>query len=210
MVEGVGRAPVVHPESPHRQATKLDTPMGAADDGGAAPVRARAARGRNPRAPSFGNPLLWWGGFAAVVYAALRWWRGDRTGRQRWSSSRSSPRTRLALDHADAGEVLLFHAVPITPFLYLALAYAYVQLAKSRPRRIAAAVAVASAATAFGFFFPILSARPLGPTQWRIRACSAQALWLERVEGCGLAEPLPGSPGTRPPALTSSSSRPVR
>ena len=159
----------------------------------------------------FGNPLLWWGGFAAVVYAALRWWRGDRDGAAALVvvSFVAAYAAWLSITLTQRN-ILLFHAVPITPFLYLALAYAYVQLAKSRPRRIAAAVAVASAATAFAFYFPILSARPLEPTQWRMRACSAQALWLERVEGCGLPEPLRGSHGTRPPALTSSSSRPVR
>ncbi len=145
----------------------------------------------------FGNPVFWWGGFAAVAYAATCWWRSDRWG--------TAPVVVIAFVAAYAAwlsitltrrNVLLYHAVPIAPFLYFALANMYVHLWRPRPRRIAAAAIVGSAVIAFAFFFPILTARPLALQAWRVRACSAQALWLERAAGCGLANTDSRSPGT--------------
>ena len=134
----------------------------------------------------FGNPVLWWGAFGAVVYAAWHWCRCRQAAAAvvalafiatyaAWLSSTLTGRT-----------VYLFHAIPITPVLYLALAYAYVTLATSRPRRIAALGIVVAAVGAFLFYLPILSARPLDRAAWRLRACSAQALWLDPVTDCGL------------------------
>jgi dolichyl-phosphate-mannose--protein O-mannosyl transferase len=136
----------------------------------------------------FGNPLFWWGGFAALAYAALRWLRSRHLGTAAvvviafvstyaaWLSITLPGRT-----------VHLFYAVPIAPFIYLALAYSYVELATSLARRAAAFGIVVVAIAAFLFYLPILSARPLDRAAWRPRACSAQALWLDPVRDCGLS-----------------------
>ena len=136
----------------------------------------------------FGNPLLWWGGFAAVVYAAARWARGERTlpAALVVISFVASYAGWLSLT-LTRRNVHLFYAVPVAPFLYLALAFVGVRVAASRAGRIGAAAVVTGAAVAFAFYLPILTGRPLELGEWRPRACSAHALWLARVEGCGLA-----------------------
>lgn len=135
----------------------------------------------------FGNPFLWWAGFLATAVAAVRWARGDRgpaaavavvgflAGYAGWLSIVLSRRP-----------VHLFYAVPVAPFLYLSLAYVGTLLVRARAARVAAAAAVAAAVAAFAFYVPILIGRPLTRPQWRLRACSAQALWLDRRAGCGL------------------------
>ena len=60
-------------------------------------------------------------------------------------------------------------------------------VARLRAVRLAAAVVVLSAIAAFVFYFPILTGRPLDEGDWRERACSAHALWLEETRGCGVA-----------------------
>ncbi len=134
----------------------------------------------------FGNPLLWWGGFAAVVLAAAVWLRGERSG--------SSGLVVIAFFASYAGwlsltvtgrPVHLFHAVTVTPFLYVALAVAGRRVARWRVGRIAVIAVVASAVIAFAFYLPILIGLPLEPAQWHARACSASALWLDPLEECG-------------------------
>ena len=140
----------------------------------------------------FGNPLLWWGGFAAVVFAAVRWLR-DRGSAiaavivvgflAAYASWLAATLTKTV--------AFLFYIVPVAPFVYLALAYLYTQLPSSRAVRVAGAGVVAVAVAAFLFYLPILSARPLDEDRWRLRACSAQTLWLEPVDDCGLGRARP-------------------
>ena len=136
----------------------------------------------------FGNPLLWWGGFAAVVYAAVCLARRRRTEASAlvvvgFVASYAS----WLLISLTRHDVYLFYAVPVTPFLYLALAYAYVDVARFRAGRLAATAIVLTAVLAFSFYWPILVGRPLEPSDWRWRACSAQAIWLEQIDRCGLS-----------------------
>ena len=135
----------------------------------------------------FGNPFLWWGGFAAVVYALVSLIRRRRTT--------TSALVVVAFLSAYVGwlvpalarqNILVYYAVPVAPFLYFALAYGYVSIPRARLRRVAGAVTVALAAAAFAFYWPILTGRPLESKSWKLRACSAQTLWLERREDCGL------------------------
>lgn len=135
----------------------------------------------------FGNPLLWWGGFATVVFAAVRWLRdrGSAIAAVIVVGFLAAYASWLAATLTQT-VAFLFYVVPVAPFVYLALAYAYTQLPQSRPVRLAGAGAVVVAIAAFAFFLPILSARPLEEDRWRLRACAAQTLWLEPESDCGL------------------------
>ena len=134
----------------------------------------------------FGNPLLWWGGFAGVVFAAVRWWR-DRSPiaavivvgfLAAYASWLAATLTQTV--------AFLFYVVPVAPFVYLALAHLYAQLPDRRAVRAAGASVVVVSLAAFAFYLPILTARPLETDAWRLRACSAQALWLDPQPECGL------------------------
>jgi dolichyl-phosphate-mannose--protein O-mannosyl transferase len=135
----------------------------------------------------FGNPLLWWAGFGAVVYAAVCLLRRRRPGTNALVvvGFVASYATWLLVS-LTRRDVFLFYAVPVAPFLYLALACAYSDFAGFRAVRYAATAVVLSAALAFAFYFPILAGRPLQPPDWRRRACTAHAIWLERIDHCGL------------------------
>ncbi len=135
----------------------------------------------------FGNPLLWWAGFAAALYAALAWLRDRRAAiapvivvgfAAAYASFASATLTKTV--------AFLFYAVPVAPFLYLALAYVYSRLPPSRGLRAAGIGVVGASLAAFAFFWPILSARPLDRDAWRARACTAQFLWLDQRPECGL------------------------
>jgi dolichyl-phosphate-mannose--protein O-mannosyl transferase len=131
----------------------------------------------------FGNPVLWWGGFAAVVYAVVRWIRND-----------DRPATAVVVVGflaAYAGwltvslrgnPVHFFYAVPAIPFLYLAIAAVIAKVESWRPSRAIVAGGLAAAALACVFYLPILIALPVSDQDWRLRACSAQLLWLEPVD----------------------------
>jgi len=137
----------------------------------------------------FGNPIVWWGGFIAVAVLGARALIG-----------RSVPGAAIAVvgfAAAYAGwlsltltgrPVHLFYAVPLAPFLVVALA---VTLAGSpgATRGLVAALGALSVA-AFVFYLPILIGLPLSGADWEIRACSAQAIWLDPIEGC-TRQPLP-------------------
>jgi len=138
----------------------------------------------------FGNPLLWWGGFAAIAYAAVRWARGERRLPAAFLVIAFAASYAGWLSITLTGRpVHLFYAVPVAPFLYLALAFAFVAVASSRAGRMAAVTVAVTAAMAFSFYLPIITGWPLEETQWRLRACSAQALWLDPVEGCTRVTP---------------------
>jgi len=139
----------------------------------------------------FGNPLIWWGGFIAVAVLAARALFG-----------RSRPGAAIAVvgfAAAYAGWLIisltgrpvhLFYAVPLAPFLAMALAVVVAGSPGSNRGRVAVAGLGALSAAAFVFYLPILIGLPLGGADWEIRACSAQALWLDPIEGC-TRQPVP-------------------
>ena len=133
----------------------------------------------------FGNPLLWWGGFAAAALATLRL-RRDGPAAAVVAVGFFAVFAGWLLLTLTRTPVHLYHAVAIIPFLYLALAYLFTQVSRWRSGRVAAAVVLAVSAAAFAFYLPILTARELDLEHWRPRACSAQALWLDPKAQCGL------------------------
>lgn len=134
----------------------------------------------------FGNPLLWWGGFAAVAFAAARWLRGERGHAELIVVSFISSYAGWLSITLTGRPAHLFYAIPVSPFLYLALAFVASLVMRSRAGRLVGAAVLATSAIAFAFYFPIITGQRLDFDQWLPRACSAQALWLEPIEGCGL------------------------
>ena len=156
----------------------------------------------------FGNPLLWWGGFAAVALAALRWRKDGFTAGVIVVGFFSAFAGWLFLT-VTRSPVHLYHAVPVIPFLYLALAYLFEKVAAFRVGRVTSIVVFAVSIGAFAFYLPILTASEIDRGQWRPRACSAQVLWLDPKPECGLraAKPAVGPRLGKPYAATGSGGR---
>lgn len=143
----------------------------------------------------FGNPLLWWGGFCAVLFAAVQWMRDRRSTLAAiivvgflaaYASWLAATLTKTV--------AFLFYIIPVAPLLYLALAYVYTQLPSSRALRLGAVGVVVGSLIAFAFYLPILTALPLDIDDWRPRACSARSLWLDPQPDCGLRQARPAGP----------------
>ena len=63
----------------------------------------------------------------------------------------------------------IFYLLPAIPFMCLALGYVGARAWERRAGRIASLVFVAATLALFGFFYPVLTAKPLTPDQWHAR-----------------------------------------
>jgi dolichyl-phosphate-mannose--protein O-mannosyl transferase len=146
----------------------------------------------------FGNPVMWWGGFAAAGVAGFDWLTRRRNlrcelvvtsflaGMAGWLSLTASGRT-----------VHLYHAIPGTPFLYLALAYLAARVWNRRLLRAVALIVLLLGVGGFVYYLPILNAHPLTRRSWEPRGCSAIALWLSHIERCGVTAATFSQPPSR-------------
>jgi dolichyl-phosphate-mannose--protein O-mannosyl transferase len=146
----------------------------------------------------FGNPVMWWGGFAAACFACFDWVTRKRrlpcelvvtaflAGMAGWLSLTLSGRT-----------VHLYHAIAVTPFLYLALAYVFARAWNRRVIRAVALVVLLMGVGGFAYYLPILNAHRLERSAWEPRRCSAMTLWLSPIEGCGLDVSTPAKSSPR-------------
>jgi dolichyl-phosphate-mannose-protein mannosyltransferase len=137
------------------------------------PVAYSFADGGNYREVlAIGNPLTWWPAALALVAVAVRWIR----------SGASLARPEVVLLAAALGsylpwlvlsgsrsQVFIWYLLPTIPFLYGALGLLVALAWRSVPGRIAAGVAAVAVVAAFAFFWPILTAGPLTPGDWRSR-----------------------------------------
>lgn len=135
----------------------------------------------------FGNPLMWWGGFAAAGVALFDWITRRRdlapelvvtafvAGMAGWLSLTLTGRT-----------VHLYQAIAMTPFLYVALGYVFARAWKARAVRTTALAVVLISVAGFVYYLPILNAHLLDRKVWEPRGCSAMTLWLSQPDGCGL------------------------
>jgi dolichyl-phosphate-mannose-protein mannosyltransferase len=118
---------------------------------------------------ALGNPVVWWGGTAAVIVCAVRWIRrrggpegvvlaGMTAGYLWWLPLTASRPLSFS-----------FYLLPAVPFLCMALARA-AQLTWERVAgRVATALVAVAAVVAFIFFYPVLTFRALTPDGWRSR-----------------------------------------
>ena len=124
---------------------------------------------------AIGNPLTWAAGVAGLVVLAVLWARGGwRVGGPAAVVIVASIATYLpwlALQ-GDRSQVFLWYILPTIPFLYAGLGVLAALAWRSvAGRTVVAAFAVASVAL-LAFFFPLLTALPVSPDEWRAR------MWL--------------------------------
>ncbi|MGZ6255725.1 MAG: phospholipid carrier-dependent glycosyltransferase [Candidatus Limnocylindria bacterium] len=121
---------------------------------------------------AIGNPLSWWPGAVALVVVGLRWIRsGASLARPEivlLAAALSTYLPWLVLS-GSRSQVFIWYLLPTIPFLYAALGLAAALAWHSRPGRVATVAAGVAVAVSFAFFWPILTAAPLTPDEWRSR-----------------------------------------
>ncbi|HYM52359.1 MAG TPA: phospholipid carrier-dependent glycosyltransferase [Candidatus Dormibacteraeota bacterium] len=124
---------------------------------------------------AMGNPLVWSGGLIALVGSGIAWARSG------WELRRPEPvligavlATWLPwlILSSSRSQVFLWYALPTIPFLCAALGILAARIWPSRVGRVAVAALAAAALALFAFFFPLLTALPMEPDDWRSR------MWL--------------------------------
>lgn len=108
---------------------------------------------------SFGNPLVWWGGFIAFVYMVYRYFiYNDKT-----SGYLSIAYLSQYLPWVFIGRVVfIYHYFPSVPFLVLMLGYSFkIFIEKKQKNRWAVLGYVAVAVLLFVMFYPVLSGTPI-------------------------------------------------
>jgi dolichyl-phosphate-mannose-protein mannosyltransferase len=121
---------------------------------------------------AIGNPLTWWPGAIALVAAGVRWVRsGASLARPEvvlLVAALSTFLPWLALS-GSRSQVFIWYLLPTIPFLYAALALWAALAWRSVTGRIAIGLATIAVAVSFVCFYPILTAAPLTPDEWRSR-----------------------------------------
>ncbi|HXF73564.1 MAG TPA: phospholipid carrier-dependent glycosyltransferase [Actinomycetota bacterium] len=123
---------------------------------------------------AMGNPAVFWGSLLAIPYALSAWAR-----RRDWRAGFVAL-SALALYlpwFAVSRPQFLFYMTPIVPSLVLALTYGLRDLAAARlagsrahPWLPLAVGFVALSVGLFAFFWPVLTARPIGQEAWELRS----------------------------------------
>jgi dolichyl-phosphate-mannose--protein O-mannosyl transferase len=117
---------------------------------------------------SMGSPLAWWPALAVFGWVGWRWIRGDRDlgASVVLVGALSAYLPWLILGFARS-QVFLWYVLPALPFLYAAMGIA---VARGRGwARGLLVLGVTAAIAGFLFFWPILTATPLAPDDWRLR-----------------------------------------
>jgi dolichyl-phosphate-mannose--protein O-mannosyl transferase len=124
---------------------------------------------------AIGNPLVWGSGLLALLGGGIAWARSG------WSLWRPEPvligavlTTWLPwlLLSGSRSQVFLWYVLPTIPFLCAALGILAARIWRDRVGRVAVAAFAAATLALFAFFFPLLTALPLEPDDWRSR------MWL--------------------------------
>lgn len=124
---------------------------------------------------AIGNPLTWWTGAGALLALAVSWARSGA------SLARPEPAILAAglatflpwlLLSGSRSQVFIWYLLPTVPFLCGALGLLAANAWRTGRGRLALAVAGIAVVASFGFFYPVLTARDLSPTDWRTR------IWL--------------------------------
>ena len=121
---------------------------------------------------AIGNPLTWWAGAAALLAIAVRWVRsGAGLARPEGALLVVALSTYLPwlILSGSRSQVFIWYLLPTLPFLYGALGLMAALAWRSTAGRITAGVVAAAVAASFVFFYPVLTAAPLSPDDWRSR-----------------------------------------
>jgi dolichyl-phosphate-mannose-protein mannosyltransferase len=126
----------------------------------------------------FGNPIVWWAGFAAVAYLAVEVFRRRSFGGPDLvvvAGFASTYASWLLLTRARP-DVFLYYFTPAVPFLCVGLGCAVRRITSSVGGRAAVGGFVAFAVLAFAFYYPALTSRPMSPADIRARVQLADLL----------------------------------
>ena len=121
---------------------------------------------------AIGNPVTWWPGAVALVVIGVRWVRsgaglaGPEVVLLAAAISTYLPWLILS---GSRSQVFIWYLLPTIPFLCGALGLLAAVAWSSLAGRIATGVAAVAVAVSFVYFFPVLTAAPLSPDEWRSR-----------------------------------------
>ncbi|MEP6468539.1 MAG: phospholipid carrier-dependent glycosyltransferase [Chloroflexota bacterium] len=147
---------------------------------------------------AIGSPLAWLVGALALVGLAVMWARGG------WRLRGPAAVVILAalatylpwlVLQGSRSQVFLWYILPSLPFLYAAVGILAAWAWRSVPARVVAVALGIGLVVLFAFFFPILTALPLQPDEWRSR------MWLTDCDR-------PGAPNLELPDARVSSGPP--
>ena len=128
--------------------------------------------GRYREVLAIGNPLAWWGGAAALVAVGVGWARSGagwmRAEPVLLAGALATYLPWLLLS-GSRSQVFIWYILPTIPFLCGALGLLTAQAWGSLRGRVATGVAGVAVAAWFAFYWPMLTASPLTPDQWRAR-----------------------------------------
>jgi dolichyl-phosphate-mannose-protein mannosyltransferase len=121
---------------------------------------------------AMGNPLTWWAGAVAVIVLAVAWVRrGARDVAPELVILAGALGTYLPwlVLTGSRSFVFIWYVLPTVPFMCAALGVLAARAWASVRGRVAIVMAGAAVAVSFVFFFPVLTAQPLSPDEWRAR-----------------------------------------
>lgn len=124
---------------------------------------------------AIGSPLAWLVAVAALAWAAIRWaragWWLQRPEVVLLVAAVATYLPWLALQ-GDRQQVFIWYVLPSLPFMYGAAGMAAAAAWRWLAGRIAVGALSLALLALFAFFFPLLTALPLSPDEWRAR------MWL--------------------------------
>jgi dolichyl-phosphate-mannose-protein mannosyltransferase len=148
------------PTSPVWSVPMLQRPALYFRDGGSGRVRVIAL---------FGDTIIWWASFAALLYAGWRWLRRKGFAEGLILLGFLSTYGSWVLLTQARGQLFLHYFTPAVPFACLALGYAASRAVTLRAGRVAVAALAAVSLLAFALFYPVLTATPISPKGVKVR-----------------------------------------
>lgn len=121
---------------------------------------------------AMGNPLTWWTGAVALLVLGVGWVRsGAGWARPEAVMVVAALATYLPwlVLSGSRTQVFIWYLLPTIPFLYAALGMAAAWAWRWLAGRAAIGIAALAVAVSFAFFWPVLTASPLTPSDWRSR-----------------------------------------
>lgn len=121
---------------------------------------------------AIGNPITWWPGAIALAGVGVRWIRsGARVARPEAVLLVAALSTYLPwlVLSGSRSQVFIWYLLPTIPFFYAALGLWAALAWNSLRGRVAIGLAAIAVAVSFAFFYPMLTAAPLTPDEWRSR-----------------------------------------
>ena len=117
---------------------------------------------------AMGSPLAWWPSLVVFGWLAVSWLRGNRSLGTSviLVGALSAYLPWLVLGFARS-QIFLWYVLPALPFLYVAVGVAVVRWRGWA--RGALVIGLAAVLAAFVIFWPIATASPLAPDDWRLR-----------------------------------------